>query len=185
VREVVGRSLHQLEAAGVIARTGRVDVLVNNAGIMSLAAIAATDDETLDRTISVNLKGTFNGLREAARRLRDGGRVINFSSSVVGTRPETYGVYAATKAAVEVLTAILSKELRGRSITVNAVAPGPTATDLFLKGKSDELVERFAKAAPLERLGTPQDIASVVAFLAGPDGSWVNGQVLRVNGGLA
>ena len=163
---------------------GGVDVLVNNAGIMSLAAIAETDDETLERTLAVNLKGTFNGLREAAKRLRDGGRIINFSSSVVGTRPETYGIYAATKAAVEVLTAVLSKELRGRSITVNAVAPGPTATDLFLHGKSDELIERFAKATPLERLGTPQDIASVVAFLAGPDGSWVNGQVLRVNGGL-
>jgi 3-oxoacyl-[acyl-carrier protein] reductase len=163
---------------------GGVDVLVNNAGIMSLAAIAETDDETLERTLAVNLKGTFNGLREAAKRLRDGGRIINFSSSVVGTRPETYGIYAATKAAVEVLTAVLSKELRGRSITVNAVAPGPTATDLFLHGKSEELIERFAKATPLERLGTPQDIASVVAFLAGPDGSWVNGQVLRVNGGL-
>ena len=163
---------------------GGIDVLVNNAGVMSLAAVAATDDEMLDRMISVNLKGTFNGLREAAKRLRDGGRIINFSSSVVGTRPETYGIYAATKAAVEVLTAIFSKELRGRSITVNAVAPGPTATDLFLRGKSEELVGRFSKATPLERLGTPQDIASVVAFLAGPDGAWVNGQVLRANGGL-
>jgi 3-oxoacyl-[acyl-carrier protein] reductase len=163
---------------------GGVDVLVNNAGMMSNATIATTDDATLERTISVNLKGTFHGLREAAKRLRNGGRIINFSTSVVGTKLETYGIYAATKAAVEILTAILSKELRGRSITVNAVAPGPTATDLFLHGKSEELIEHFAKMNPLERLGTPQDIAAVVAFLAGPDGSWINGQVLRANGGM-
>ncbi len=164
---------------------GGVDVLVNNAGIMNLASIATTDDAMLDRTVSVNLKGTFNGLREAAKRLRNGGRIINCSTSVVGTKLETYGIYAATKAAVEILTSILSKELRGRSITVNAVAPGPTATDLFLHGKSQELIDHFAKMNPLERLGTPQDIASVVAFLAGPDGSWINGQVLRANGGMA
>ena len=109
---------------------------------------------------------------------------MNFSTSVVGIKLETYGVYAATKAAVETLTAILSKELRGRSITVNAIAPGPTATDLFLNGKSPELIERLAKMNPLERLGTPEDIASAVAFLAGPDGSWINGQVLRANGGM-
>jgi 3-oxoacyl-[acyl-carrier protein] reductase len=163
---------------------GGVDVLVNNAGIMQLASIVATDDAMLDRTIAVNLKGTLNGLREAAKRLRSGGRIINFSSSVVGLKPETYGIYAATKSAVETLSAILSKELRGRSITVNAIAPGPTATDLFLRGKSQILVDQFAKMNPLERLGTPQDIAGVVAFLAGPDGSWVNGQVLRANGGM-
>ena len=137
-----------------------------------------------DRHIAVNLKGTFNGLREAARRLRSGGRIINFSTSVVGMKLESYGVYAATKAAVEILTAILSKELRGRSITVNAVAPGPTGTDLFFNGKSQELIEHFAKMNPLERLGTPEDIAAAVAFLAGPDGGWINGQVLRANGGM-
>lgn len=163
---------------------GEVDVLVNNAGIMSNASIATTDDAMLDRTISVNLKGTFHGLREAAKRLRNGGSIINFSTSAVGTKLETYGIYAATKAAVEILTAILSKELRGRSITVNAVAPGPTATDLFLRGKSQELIEHFAKMNPLQRLGTPQDIAAVVSFLASPDGSWINGQVLRANGGM-
>jgi 3-oxoacyl-[acyl-carrier protein] reductase len=163
---------------------GGVDVLVNNAGIMSLANIAAADDTMFDRMISVNLKGTFNGLREAAQRLRNGGRIINFSTSVVGLRLETYGIYAATKAAVETLTAILSKELRGRSITVNAIAPGPTATDLFLNGKSQELIDRMAKMNPLERLGSPQDIAAVVSFLAGPDGSWINGQTVRANGGM-
>jgi 3-oxoacyl-[acyl-carrier protein] reductase len=166
------------------AAFGGVDVLVNNAGIMKLAKLADNDDAMFDQQIAVNLKGTFNTLREAARRLRDGGRIVNFSTSVVGLKLETYGVYAATKAAVETMTAILSKELRGRSITVNAVAPGPTATDLFLNGKSPELIERMSKMNPLERLGTPQDIASAVAFLVGPDGSWINGQVLRANGGM-
>jgi 3-oxoacyl-[acyl-carrier protein] reductase len=163
---------------------GGVDVLVNNAGIMTLATIAEADDAAFDRQIAVNLKGSFNTMREAAARLRAGGRIINFSSSVVGLLQPTYGVYAATKAAVEAMTAVLAKELRGRSITVNAVAPGPTATDLFLKGKPPELVDRLAKMAPLERLGEPADIAAVVSFLAGPDGAWVNGQVLRANGGI-
>jgi 3-oxoacyl-[acyl-carrier protein] reductase len=163
---------------------GGVDVLVNNAGIMLLSSISSTDDTAFDRQISVNLKGTFNGLREAAKRLRKNGRIINFSTSVVGLKLETYGVYAATKAAVEALTGILSKELRGRLITVNAISPGPTATDLFLHGKSQELIDRMAKMNPLERLGTPQDIAAAVSFLAGPDGGWINGQVLRANGGM-
>lgn len=163
---------------------GGVDVVVNNAGIMQLARIADTDDALFDRTVAINLKGTFNVLREAAKRLRDGGRIVSISTSVVGTRLETYGVYTATKAAVETLTGILAKELRGRLITVNAVAPGPVGTELFFHGKSPELVERFAKMVPLERLGTPEDIAGVVAFLAGPEGGWVNGQVLRANGGL-
>src|ERR1700681_2008087 len=148
------------------AAFGGVDVLVNNAGIMKLAKLADSDDALFDQQVAVNLKGTFNTLREAAKRLRDGGRIVNFSTSVVGVKLETYGVYAATKAAVEMLTAILSKELRGRSITVNAVAPGPTATDLFLNGKSPELIERMAKMNPLERLATPEDIGSVGAFLA-------------------
>ena len=166
------------------AAYGGVDVLVNNAGIMKLARLAESDDALFDSHIAVNLKGTFNTLRQAARRLRDGGRIINLSSSLVGLKMETYGVYAATKAAVETFTAILSKELRGRAITVNAVAPGPTATDLFLDGKSPELIDRLAKMNPLERLGTPADIADAVAFLAGPDGGWINGQVLRANGGM-
>ena len=163
---------------------GGVDVLVNNAGIMKLAKIADSDDALFDQQIAINLKGSFNGMREAARRLRDGGRIVNFSTSVVGTRLETYSVYAATKAAVETMTAILAKELRGRNITVNAIAPGPVATDLFLNGKSPELVERMAKMNPMERIGTPEEIASVVSFLVGSDGGWINGQVLRANGGL-
>ncbi|AXK83823.1 SDR family NAD(P)-dependent oxidoreductase [Pseudolabrys taiwanensis] len=163
---------------------GGVDVLVNNAGIMRLGKLADADDATFDEQIAINLKGSFNGMREAARRLRDGGRVINFSTSIVGTRLETYGIYAATKAAVEVMTFILAREMRGRSITVNAVAPGPTATNLFLDGKSPELIDRMAKMTPMERLGTPEDIANVVSFLAGPEGGWVNGQVLRANGGM-
>ena len=166
------------------AAFGGIDVLVNNAGIMTLAPIADTDDASFDRHIAINLKGTFNTLREAAKRLRSGGRIINFSTSVVGMLMPTYGVYVATKAAVEAITHVLAKEVRGRNITVNAVAPGPTATDLFLKGKPQEVLDRFAKMAPLERLGQPSDIADVVAFLAGPDAAWVNGQVLRVNGGI-
>jgi Dehydrogenases with different specificities (related to short-chain alcohol dehydrogenases) len=166
------------------AAFGGVDVLVNNAGIMSLATLAQSDDAMFDRHIAVNLKGSFNTMREAARRLRDGGRIINFSSSVVGLLQSTYGVYAATKAAIEAMTSVLAKEMRGRGVTVNAIAPGPTATDLFLNGKSPELVERLAKLAPLERLGKPEDIAAAVAFLAGPDGAWINGQTLRANGGI-
>jgi 3-oxoacyl-[acyl-carrier protein] reductase len=163
---------------------GGVDILVNNAGIMQLAKIADADDTNFDRQVAINLKGTFNTLREAAKRLREGGRIINLSTSVVGLKLESYGVYAATKAAVETLTAILAKEMRGRSITVNVVAPGPTATDLFLNGKSADLIERMSKMNPLERLGTPEDIAAAVSFLAGPDGGWINGQTLRANGGL-
>ncbi|HGO6081697.1 SDR family oxidoreductase [Burkholderia cenocepacia] len=175
----VGRLFDAAEAA-----FGGVDVLVNNAGIMKLASLADSDDALFDTQIAVNLKGTFNTLREAARRLRDGGRIVNLSSSVVGLKPETYGVYTATKAAVEAMTGILCKELRGRSISVNAVAPGPTATDLFLNGKSAELIERMSKMNPMERLGTPADIANVISFLVGPDGGWINGQVLRSNGGM-
>jgi len=166
------------------AMFGGVDVLINNAGIMKLAKLTDSDDALFDQQIAINLKGSFNAMREAAKRLRDGGRIVNFSTSVVGTKLETYGVYAATKSAVETMTAILAKELRGRNITVNAVAPGPVATDLFLTGKSQELVDRMAKMNPMERLGTPEDIASTVAFLAGPDGGWINAQVLRANGGL-
>jgi 3-oxoacyl-[acyl-carrier protein] reductase len=166
------------------AMFGGVDVLINNAGIMKLAKLGDSDDALFDQQIAINLKGSFNTMREAAKRMRDGGRIVNFSTSVVGTKLETYGVYAATKSAVETMTAILAKELRGRNITVNAVAPGPVATDLFLTGKSPELIDRMAKMNPMERLGTPQDIASVVAFLVGPDGGWVNAQVLRANGGM-
>jgi 3-oxoacyl-[acyl-carrier protein] reductase len=163
---------------------GGVDVLINNAGIMKLATIADSDDALFDSQIAVNLKGTFNTLREAARRLRDGGRIVNLSSSVVGLLQPTYGVYAATKAAVEAMTSILTKELRGRNITVNAIAPGPTATKLFLDGKPQAVIDHLAKLAPLERLGQPEDIAAAIAFLVGPDGSWINGQTLRANGGI-
>ena len=163
---------------------GGVDVLVNNAGIMKLAPIAKTDDAAFDAHVAVNLKGVFNGLREAGQRMRDGGRVISFSSSVVGLYQPTYGVYAATKAGVEALTHIFAKEMRGRQISVNAVAPGPTDTPLFTEGKSSEQIDGIAKMNPFERLGEPVDVANVISFLAGPDGGWINGQVLRVNGGM-
>lgn len=165
---------------------GGVDILVNNAGIMQpgLTMLADTDDALFDRLVAINLKGTFNALRIAAKKLREGGRIVNFSSSVKALALPGYSVYAATKAAVEAMTLIFAKELRGRGITVNAVAPGPTATELFLKDKTPEQVEHLAKMAPLERLGRPDDIAAAVAFLVGPDGAWVDGQTLRVNGGL-
>jgi 3-oxoacyl-[acyl-carrier protein] reductase len=168
-----------------IAAFGRVDVLINNAGIMppKLPMLADTDDATFDRLIAVNLKGSFNTMRAAAAHLQQGGRIVNFSTSVIGLALPGYAVYAATKGAIEVMTNIFAKELRGKQITVNAVAPGPTATALFLDGKSPEVVERMSKAAPLERLGAPEDIAATVAFLAAP-GNWVNGQTLRANGGL-
>lgn len=166
------------------AAFGGVDVLVNNAGIMRLTTIADGDDASIDSQIAINLKGSIYTMREAARRLREGGRIINLSSSVIGLSLPTYAIYTATKAAVEAMTRVLSKEMRGRNVTVNAVAPGPTATALFLDGKSPELIDHMAKMNPLERLGTPEDIANAVAFLAGPNGGWINGQVLRANGGM-
>jgi 3-oxoacyl-[acyl-carrier protein] reductase len=166
------------------SRFGGVDVLVNNAAVMMLGAIVDSEDDIFDRQVAINLKGTFNATREAGRRLRKGGRIINFSTSVVGLYHPTYAVYAATKAGVEAMTRVMAKEMRGRGICVNAIAPGPTATDMFLDGKTQERIDQLAMLTPLERLGQPQDIAAVVAFLAGPDGGWINGQVLRANGGI-
>jgi 3-oxoacyl-[acyl-carrier protein] reductase len=166
---------------------GGVDVLVNNAGVIQpgLVPLSETDDALFDRIVDTNLKGTFNTLRVAASKLRSGGRIVNFSSSVAMLAMPGYSVYAATKSAVETMTLIFAKELRGRSITVNAVAPGPTATALFLTGKTQEQIDHFSKMPPMERLGKPEDIAAVVSFLVGPDGGWVDGQTLPANGGLA
>lgn len=177
--QAVKRMFDSAEAA-----YGGVDVLVNNAGIMKLAPVAQFDDASFDQTIAINLKGTFNGLREAAKRLRDGGRIVNFSTSVVGLYQPTYGVYAATKAAVEALTHVLAKELGPRGITVNAVAPGPVATELFLDGKDQATLDRIRQMNPLGRLGEVDDIARVVSLLVGPDGGWINGQIVRANGGV-
>jgi 3-oxoacyl-[acyl-carrier protein] reductase len=163
---------------------GGVDVVVNNAGIMKLAPVADSDDAMFDSHVAINLKGTFNVLREAAKRVRSGGRIINLSSSVVGLYFPGYAIYAATKAGIEAMTRVLVKELRGRNVTVNAIAPGPTGTALFLDGKPQSVIDELTRLAPLERLGRPEDIANAIAFLAGPDGAWVNGQVLRVNGGV-
>jgi 3-oxoacyl-[acyl-carrier protein] reductase len=164
---------------------GRIDVVVHTVGIMPLSPIASADLEKFDKAIATNLRGTFLVLANAAKHLTSGGRIIVFSSSVLAKSFPGYGAYIASKAGVEALVHVLANELRGLNITVNAVAPGPVATDLFLKGKSEDQVKDLAKLSPLERLGEPDDIANAVAFLAGPDGGWVNSQVIRVNGGFA
>ncbi|WP_028225232.1 SDR family oxidoreductase [Paraburkholderia ferrariae] len=165
------------------AAYGPVDVLVNNAGIIKLAPLAQTTDEDFQQLIAVNLTGAFNGMREGAKRVRDGGRIINLSTSIIGNYLPAHGVYVATKAAIEALTHTLAKELGTRSVTVNAVAPGPIATELFFAGRSEEFVKRIVADIPLGRLGEPGDIAHIVSFLASPESGWVNGQVIKANGG--
>jgi 3-oxoacyl-[acyl-carrier protein] reductase len=164
---------------------GRVDVVVNSAGVMPLGRIADGDVEAFDRVIATNLRGAFLVLGQAARHVAEGGRIIALSSSVLARSFPTYGPYVASKAGVEGLVRVLANELRGRNVTVNAVAPGPVATELFLEGKTEAQIKDFGKLSPLERLGQPEDVANVVSFLAGPDGGWVNGQVVRANGGFA
>jgi 3-oxoacyl-[acyl-carrier protein] reductase len=168
-----------------IAAFGQPNVVVHCAGIMPNILISSGDVETFDKVIATNLRGSFLVLAQAAKHVLAGGRIIAFSSSVIAKSFPTYGPYIASKAGVEGLVHVLANELRGRNITVNAVAPGPVGTDLFLKGKSEAQIEEFRKLPPLERLGLPGDIANVVSFLAGPDGGWVNSQVLRANGGFA
>lgn len=164
---------------------GRIDVVVNSAGVMPMAPIADTSLEAFDKVIATNLRGSFVVMAHAAQALEKGGRIIALSSSVLAKSFPAYGPYIASKAGVEGLVHVLANELRGRDITVNAIAPGPVATELFFNGKSDDQITQIAKMAPLERLGTPEEIAAAVSFLAGPDGSWVNSQVIRVNGGFA
>jgi 3-oxoacyl-[acyl-carrier protein] reductase len=164
---------------------GSVAVVVNCAGIMPLKPIAGDSADVFDKVIATNLRGTFLVLAQAAQHVVSGGRIIAFSSSVIAKSFPTYGPYIASKAGVEGLVHVLANELRGKNITVNAVAPGPVGTELFLTGKSEAQIDQLRKLAPLERLGQPDDIANVVSFLAGPDGAWVNAQVLRANGGFA
>jgi 3-oxoacyl-[acyl-carrier protein] reductase len=164
---------------------GRIDVVVNSAGMMPMAAITPDKIDDFDRVIAINLRGSFLVLAHAARHLKEGGRIIALSTSVIAKSFPGYGPYIASKAGAEGLVHVLANELRGRGITVNAIAPGPVGTELFFNGKSDELIAQIAKQAPLERIGEPDEIASAVSFLAGPDGAWVNSQVLRVNGGFA
>ncbi|NBE97979.1 SDR family oxidoreductase [Nonomuraea sp. KC401] len=163
---------------------GPVDVLVNAAGVMALQPVRELDLTQLDRLVRTNVRGTFVTAKEAARRIRPGGAIIAFSTSVTRLHLPAYGAYAATKGAVEALVPILAKEMGERDVTVNAVAPGPTATELFFEGKSQQVIDRIAGLSALNRLGTPEDIAQVVAFLAGP-GRWINGQVVFANGGAA
>jgi 3-oxoacyl-[acyl-carrier protein] reductase len=165
-------------------RFGGVDVVVNAAGIMILEPVAQLDLEHLDRMYRTNIRGTFVVAREAANRVRSGGAIVTFSTSVTRLNQPTYSAYAASKAAVEAISPILAKELRGRDITVNTVAPGPTATALFLDGKDQETIDRIAGLNPMQRLGRPEDIAEVVSTLAGP-ARWINAQTIFVNGGAA
>ncbi len=164
---------------------GRVDAVVSNAGVMDLAPIKAASVDAFDRMMATNVRGTFLVLAKAAEVLGEGGRVVALSTSAIAKATPGYGPYIASEAAVEGLVHVLANELRGRSITVNAVAPGPVATGMFMKGKTEEQVAMLAKVSPLERLGQPIDIASAVSFLLGKDGAWVNSQVVRVNGGFA
>ncbi|RZS80253.1 SDR family oxidoreductase [Pigmentiphaga kullae] len=164
---------------------GRIDVVVNSAGVMPMAPIAPASLADFDRVIATNLRGAFLVLAQAAAHVGEGGRIIALSTSVIARAFPSYGPYIASKAGVEGLVRVLANELRGRSVTVNAVAPGPVGTELFFNGKTAEQIDQIARLAPLERLGTPEEIAAAVSFLAGPDGGWVNGQVLRANGGFA
>jgi 3-oxoacyl-[acyl-carrier protein] reductase len=177
------------DVANLFAKTkeqyGQIDVVVNNAGIMGLSQIAKGDLDLFEKTIDTNLRGTFLIFSQAAQHIADGGRIVAFSSSVLLKAFPGYGAYIAAKAGVEGLVHVLANELAGRNVTVNGVAPGPVGTELFLTGKSEEDIKRLSDLSPLKRLGEPEDIASVVAFLAGPDGGWVNSQILRVNGGFA
>ncbi len=166
------------------ARYGGIDVVVNAAGIMLLKPLVEIDFADFDRMLRINVRGAFIVTQLAARRIRVGGAIINVSTTVTRLASPTYSAYAATKGAVDAATLIFAKEMRGRDVTVNAVAPGPTATPLFFDGKSQQVIDTIAAAAPLGRLGVPTDIAEVVSFLAGP-GRWVNGQVIYTNGGLA
>jgi 3-oxoacyl-[acyl-carrier protein] reductase len=163
---------------------GGVDVAVANAGVMSLAPFATMSDEDFDTMVDTNVKGSFNTLREASNRVRDGGRIIAISSSIVQLRSPTYGPYAASKASMEIYANILAKELAGRKISVNAIAPGLVATSLFLDGKTEEQVAGFAQRTPHGRIGEPTDIAATIAFLCSQDGWWINGQTLYSNGGV-
>lgn len=167
------------------ALTGKLDVVVHSAGIMPMVKITPAGLADFDKVIHTNLRSAFLVLANAAESVRDGGRIIALSTSVIAKSFPEYGPYIASKAGLEGLVHVLANELRGRNITVNAVAPGPTGTELFLNGKTKEHIDAIAKLAPLERIGLPEEIASVVALLAGCDGSWINSQVIRVNGGFA
>jgi 3-oxoacyl-[acyl-carrier protein] reductase len=168
-----------------IAHFGRLDILVNNAGIMFAKPVGETTEPEFDRIFAINVKGTFFACQQAAKRLADGGRIINLSSSTTARFMPTYGAYVATKGAVEQLTRAMAKELGPRGITINAVSPGPTETELFVAGKSPEQIQQFGQLSAFGRLGQPMEIAEVVAFLASDAANWISGQNIRVNGGLA
>lgn len=199
VARIVQRGGHAIAVKGNIAEQadittlftatqdafGRIDAVISNAGVMELVPIKEDSLAAFDRMMATNVRGTFLLLAKAAEVLQEGGRIVALSTSVIAKSLPGYGPYIASKSAVEGLVHVLANELRGRQITVNAIAPGPVGTELFLNGKSGEQIAALANMAPLQRLGEPDDIANAVAFLVGPDGGWVNSQVVRVNGGFA
>ena len=168
-----------------ITHFGRIDVLVNNAGVMITKLLKDTTDEDFTRQFDVNVKGVFNTLREAATRLADKGSIINFSTSVNRIMLPTYSTYVATKAAVEQLTRVFAKEVGNRGINVNSISPGPTNTELFTKGKSEETITRLATLSAFNRIGEPEDIAGLVSFLASDGAKWISAQNIGINGGMA
>ena len=168
-----------------ITKYGKIDILINNAGSILYKTIQDTTDEDFDRIFAINVKGTFNTLREAATHLKSGGRIVNFSSSTTRLMLPMYGAYCATKGAVEQLTRIFAKEIGARGITVNSISPGPTNTKLFTKGKTEELITRLVGMSALGRIGEPIDIARVVLFLVSEEAAWVSGQNIGANGGFA
>ncbi|MBB6731099.1 SDR family oxidoreductase [Cohnella zeiphila] len=167
-----------------LERFGRVDILVNNAGIMNNMPIAEMTEELFDRHFAINVKGTYFACRQAMKLMAPGGTIVNFSTSVSGATLPTYSVYAATKGAVEQLTRQLAKEFGPKDIVINCIAPGQVATELFLNGKSPELVDSFSRMNAFGRLGEPEDIANALELLVSDKARWITGQTIRVNGGF-
>jgi 3-oxoacyl-[acyl-carrier protein] reductase len=175
----------QFEAlvSATIDHFGSWDVLVNNAGIALVKPFGEVSENEFDRSFQVNVKGTFHGCQLALERMADGGRVINISSSTTGLMLPGYGVYDATKGAIEAMSRVISKEFGRRGITVNAVSPGATETETYRTGKSGEFLGALEAMSAFGRLGRPEEIAAVVAFLASDRGRWMTAQNARVNGG--
>lgn len=166
-----------------ITKFGKVDILVNNAGVILYKLLSDVTEEEFDKLFNINVKGTYFACQQAMKHMENNGRIINFSTSVVGSMFPTYSVYAATKGAVEQITRQLAKEFGPKKITINAVAPGPINTELFNVGKTDEQIEAIRQMNSFGRIGEPDDIANTIEFLVSDKAQWITGQTLRINGG--